>query len=109
MQPRAGFFFLHEDVRRVYILLLQLEVHIPSAQSLKDKRSVLKSLLHKLRTTYNVSVSEVGNQDLWQSVELAVVMVGSSSDVLDGMERGILDTIEGGFDVVLTAINRQWL
>ena len=93
----------------MHILLLQLGIHIPAAQSLKDKRSVLKGLLHSLRTTFNVSVSEIGDQDLWQSTELALVMVGTSTDVLDGMERKILDMVEDRFDVVLSAIDRQWL
>jgi uncharacterized protein len=93
----------------VHILLLELGIHIPTAQSLKDKRSVLKGLLHKLRTNFNVSVSEVGDQDLWQSAHLAIVMVGTSMEVLDGMERKILDMVESGFDVVLSGIGRQWL
>jgi uncharacterized protein YlxP (DUF503 family) len=93
----------------VHILLLELAIHIPAAQSLKDKRSVLKSLVHKLRTNFNVSVSEVGDQDLWQSTQLAIVMVGTSMEILDGMERRILDAVEDGFDVVLSGIGRQWL
>lgn len=93
----------------MHILLLELAIHIPAAQSLKDKRSVLKRLVHKLRTNFNVSVSEVGDQDLWQSTQLAIVMVGTSMEILDGMERRILDAVEDGFDVVLSGIGRQWL
>ena len=93
----------------MHILLVQVGFHLPTPQSLKDKRALLKPILHHLRTEYNVSVAETGDQDLWQSVELAIVMVSTSTDHLDAIERRILDDLEGKFDVALTVCDRQWL
>ena len=56
---------------------LALELFIPTAHSLKDKRSVVKSILQRLRNEFNVSTAEVGQQDRWQIAELGVVCVSS--------------------------------
>ena len=45
--------------------VLTVSIHIPNAQSLKEKRFVLKSLKDKLRRNFNVSVAELDGQDKW--------------------------------------------
>jgi uncharacterized protein len=57
--------------------VLSLELHLPDAQSLKEKRSVVKSMKDRLRNTYNVSVAETGHQDVWQRAEITVCLVAS--------------------------------
>jgi uncharacterized protein len=69
----------------VVIALLTLDIHIPHAQSLKDKRMVVRSLKDRLRTKFNVSVSEVDHQDLWQRSQISVVTVGSSDSFVQTM------------------------
>jgi len=64
------------------IALLTLDIHIPHAHSLKDKRMILRSLKDRLRGKFNVSVSEVDHQDLWQRAQLSVVTVGSDESFL---------------------------
>ena len=46
--------------------LLTLEIYIPEAHSLKDKRQVLRSLKDRLRRKFNVAVAELDGQDSWQ-------------------------------------------
>ncbi|MBS3939241.1 MAG: DUF503 domain-containing protein [Peptococcaceae bacterium] len=58
--------------------VLSLELHFPAAHSLKEKRSILKSLLAKIRGTFNVSVAEVGHQDVWQRTRLVVAVVSGN-------------------------------
>lgn len=55
--------------------LLTLQLHIEHAQSLKEKRHVLRSLKDRLRKRFNVSVAEVDGQDTWQRSVVAVAMV----------------------------------
>jgi uncharacterized protein YlxP (DUF503 family) len=55
--------------------LLTVEMHVPGSQSLKDKRMVLRRVKDRLKK-FNVSVSEIEYQDLWQRAALAVVTVG---------------------------------
>ena len=63
--------------------LLQATLSIPESHSLKDKRMVLRSVKDRIRNEINVSVAEVGKQDLWQSSELAFVTVAAEKDVVE--------------------------
>jgi uncharacterized protein YlxP (DUF503 family) len=74
------------------IALLTLDVHIPEAHSLKDKRMVVRRLKDRLRSNFNVSVSEVEHQELWQRSQISVVTVGSDdSSVRQTLENALRD------------------
>ena len=66
---------------------LTLELRIEGAQSLKDRRQVLRSLKDRLRSGFNVSVAEIDPTELWQSATLGVVAISSSRDYLDGLDE----------------------
>ncbi len=66
----------------VIIGLVQARLSLPEARSLKDKRSVLRSLKDRTVAHMNVSVAEVGDQDLWQSARLAFVTVAATGEVV---------------------------
>ena len=53
------------------------ELHIPGAHSLKEKRSVLKSMKDRLHNQFNVSVAETAHHDVWQRAELTVCLVAT--------------------------------
>lgn len=57
--------------------LLILELHVPDAQSLKDKRQVLRSLKDRLREKYNVAVAELDHEDVWQRSTVGIVTVSN--------------------------------
>jgi uncharacterized protein len=59
----------------VRVAICVMELHIPTANSLKAKRQVIKSLVQRLRNRFNVSVSETGCQDLWQRAELGMAVI----------------------------------
>lgn len=64
--------------------ILTLEIHLPQAHSLKDKRQVLRSLKERLRARHNVAVSELSEHaDLWQRAAIAVVSVASRREPLE--------------------------
>lgn len=58
--------------------LLTLEIHIPDAHSLKDKRQVLRSLKDRLRGQFNVAVAELDHQDVWQRSLVGVVSLSNN-------------------------------
>jgi uncharacterized protein YlxP (DUF503 family) len=62
-----------------------LELHIPGNGSLKGKRQIIKSLVVRLRREFNVSVAEVGAQDIWQSAIIGVVCVSSDPSYAHGL------------------------
>ena len=51
------------------------ELEVFGCQSLKEKRSVIKSLKDRLHERFNVSVAETGHQDVWQRAELTACVV----------------------------------
>ena len=59
--------------------LCTVELFIPDGHSLKDKRRVLQSLKSRVRDKFNVSVAEVGEQDLWQKAILGLACVANES------------------------------
>lgn len=69
--------------------LLTLEIHIEYAQSLKDKRQVLRSLKDRLRAQFNVAVAELDHSDLWQRATLGVVGISDSRSYLDGLMQNV--------------------
>jgi uncharacterized protein YlxP (DUF503 family) len=76
------------------IALLTLDIHLPHAQSLKDKRMVVRRVKDRLRSKFNVAVSEVDHQDLWQRTQLSVVTVGSDEPYLNQMLQHALEEAE---------------
>jgi uncharacterized protein len=71
-----------------------LELHIPAVNSLKGKRRVIKSLVQRLRNQYNVSVSEIGDQDSWQRAELGLAVVCYNGAGADRIMSKIFSFIE---------------
>jgi uncharacterized protein len=63
--------------------LLTLEIHIADAQSLKDKRQVLRSLKDRLRAHFNVAVAEMAHHDLWQRSVVGVVSISADAGHLE--------------------------
>ncbi len=71
------------------IAFLTLELRIEGAQSLKDKRQVLRSLKDKLRNGFNVAVAELDANDLWQRATIGVVSISGSQDYLQGLMQNV--------------------
>ncbi len=57
------------------VAVVRLELSIPHANSLKEKRRALSSIIERLKARYNVSVAEVGEQEQWQRAIVGVALV----------------------------------
>ena len=71
------------------IASLTLELRIEHAQSLKDKRQVVRSLKDRLRGSFNVSVAELDPSNLWNQATIGVVAISHSHDYLDGLMKNV--------------------
>jgi hypothetical protein len=74
--------------------LLTLEIQIPEAHSLKDKRQVLRSLKDRLRGKFNVAVAELEHQDLWQRVTVGVVTLADQPGFVEQALRAVVEESE---------------
>ena len=73
--------------------LLVVELHLPDAGSLKDKRMVLRSVKDRLKK-FNVAIAEIEHQDLWQRAQLGVVAISNKSDAVDRALGAVVDEID---------------
>ena len=91
------------------ISLLTIEVMIPWARSLKDKRSAVRGLKDRLRSRFNASVSEVAYQDKWQRAIIAVCIIGSDKRQLESNMAKVRQLCEEAQDVQIADMHQQWL
>ena len=77
------------------------ELHIEHAQSLKEKRMVVKSLRDRLRSRFEISAAEVGLQDLHQRARLAVSFIALDNAGADAQLERILTFVESNTDARL--------
>ena len=89
--------------------LVTATISIPHAQSLKDKRSVLRALKDRAINKMNVSVAEVGRQDVWKSSELAFVTVAAESDVVQKRISDISSYLRSDPRYVLVDLHTEML
>ena len=83
----------------VGVLRLTLSLH--GARSLKDKRQVLRKLVDRVRARYNVSIAEVGDNDVWQRLVLGVVVISNDHSFVDEVLAKVTRDIEGGSEAQL--------
>jgi hypothetical protein len=74
--------------------VLTLEIQIPYAHSLKEKRAVLQKIRDRLRSRFNVAVAELNHQDVWQHATLGVVSISDSQPLLESVFHQVLAEAE---------------
>jgi uncharacterized protein YlxP (DUF503 family) len=89
--------------------LVTAGISIPEARSLKDKRSVLRRLKDRALNKMNVSVAEVGRQDVWKSADLAFVTVAATSAVVQKRVSEISAYLRSDPRYVLVSLNTEML
>jgi len=85
------------------------ECIIYDAHSLKEKRAVLQRILTRLKQKFNVSVAEVGYQDVWQRTKIAIVAVTSSRLSTEQELQNALKLIDSFPEIERTITEIDWL
>ncbi|MFP5489729.1 MAG: DUF503 domain-containing protein [Acidimicrobiia bacterium] len=75
----------------MHVVAVEVDIRIPTAGSLKDRRQVVRALLDGARHRFEVSAAEVGGQDTWQRATLGFAIVASeariASETVDAIDR----------------------
>ncbi|SNS76413.1 hypothetical protein SAMN05446037_102022 [Anaerovirgula multivorans] len=71
-----------------------MKVIMYEVSSLKGKRQILKSLIERIKSRFNVSIAEVGEQDKWKIAEIGFCCVSNSSKHVDEMINNVIHFIE---------------
>ena len=77
------------------------EIHIPYAQSLKDKRMVVRSLRDRLRSRLDVAANEVALQDLHQRASIAVSFIVDNTASADAILERLRGFVESNIDATV--------
>ncbi|MBN2418807.1 MAG: DUF503 domain-containing protein [Deltaproteobacteria bacterium] len=73
---------------------MTIELFIHDNNSLKGKRKIVKSMIGKVKSRFNVAIAEVGYNDKWQRIELGVSAVGNDRRHVDSSLASVLSFIE---------------
>ena len=90
------------------VAVLHVELFIPHALSLKDKRMVLRRIKDRLQKL-NVAVAEVEHQDLWQRAQLGIVAISTTTDHAEEQLRAAADEIDRVEPGVVTRTELEFL
>ena len=72
----------------------EVDLYIPESNSLKTKRRVIKGIKDKLRSRFNISVTEINANNLWQRASLAMAVVNENSKAVNQTLQNVLKVVE---------------
>ena len=85
----------------MFVGIVRVELHLPGAASLKDKRAVVRALKDRIRSRTAAAVAEVDHADLWQRASLGVAIVTGSAEGLGTLLSDLRDIVERQHDVTV--------
>jgi len=79
-----------------------IDIHIPESGSLKSKRHVLKGMKDRINNKFNVSIAEVGHNDLWQRATIGVSVVANDKNFANQVLCKVVEHIskENGLQIL---------
>ena len=73
---------------------LRIEFMMSDNRSLKGKRKVVRSMIDKVKSRFNVAIAEVGSNDKWQKIELGISAVGNDRRHIDSSLNKVLNFLD---------------
>jgi uncharacterized protein YlxP (DUF503 family) len=87
--------------------IVKIKIYVPWVHSLKEKRMVVKSLCAKVQNKFNVSIAEVEDQDLHQSVVLGFAGVAGDNAQADSILDHVINFVESNTEGEVISIERE--
>ena len=91
----------------MFVAVLQLDLYIHGAESLKDRRTVVNSLLDRIRSRWNVSAAQLDPDEAWQRARIGVAALSSDRPTLDTLCNRIRDFVENDHRCDVTACSME--
>ena len=89
------------------IAVMKIRLYAPWVHSLKEKRMIVKSLVGKISSRYRVSVAEVEEQDVHQTIVIGVASIVPHQAQADSMMDEILRFVEQGTEAEIVDVERE--
>jgi len=90
------------------ILYVEIDCFIFEAQSLKDKRAVMNKVTTRLKNSYNITISELDYQDLWQRSLLGIATISPDRKRAEQVIDACLAKVDSFPEIEYTSIEREW-
>lgn len=87
--------------------VLTAQLHLHGITSLKQKRSIVKSLLGRLKSRFNISISEVDHQDEKTSAVVGIALISNNTRFINQQFDSIIDFMRGDGRFYLGKIERE--
>ena len=85
----------------------RIRLYAPWVHSLKEKRMEVKSIIARVRSRFNISAAEVGEQDIHQTIVIGLACVSESAGIADGVLDRVILFIEDNTGAEITDIQRE--
>jgi uncharacterized protein len=87
----------------------EIELIIYNANSLKEKRHVIKSIIERLKNRFNISICEVGEHDKWQKSIIGLCTLSNSSKLVNETIDKIIGFMDNDDRIEIINIQRETL
>lgn len=88
-------------------VILTIRLQLPSVGSLKEKRRILKSMFAKLRNSFNLSIAEVGHNDVLRTATVGAAVVSNEAAFGDKVIAKVIDRIESNPQVIVGDVHTE--
>lgn len=85
------------------------EIFIFNANSLKSKRSVVKSIIEKSKNRFNISIAEVGENDKWQKSIIAFSIISNDQKIVEETIEKVINFFDSYSEIEIIKIKREIL
>ena len=89
------------------ILIMEVTLRASWIHSLKEKRMIVKSIIQKLKNKFNISVAEIENQDIHNTIVIGIAGICANSAQLDSTMEHITTFIEYNTDAEIIDIQKE--
>ncbi len=88
--------------------MLRVEISLGDMFSLKQKRQIVKSIIGRIKSRFNVSVAEVDRQDEWRAAVIGVACVSNTRKHVDSQLDTLLDFLESDGRFYIESVQKEF-
>ncbi|MCK4944036.1 MAG: DUF503 domain-containing protein [Candidatus Aminicenantes bacterium] len=89
--------------------IMALDLFTENSHSLKEKRHIVSSIKDKLKYKFNVSLIESDYQDLWQKIQITIVMAANKKVLAEKVFHQIEEIIFSNYDVQIIHVKKEYI
>jgi Uncharacterized protein conserved in bacteria len=90
--------------KNMNVLIMEITLRASWVNSLKEKRMIVKSIIQKLKNKFNISVAEIGEQDVHKTIVIGIAAICGSSAQADSTMEHIITFVESNTDAEIIDI-----